>query len=41
MTTSQHSAEERSNCEVITREIATDWTDAYRFVMRGLLETNE
>ena len=41
MTTSQHSAEERGEfMKVITREIATDWTDAYRFVMRGLLETN-
>ena len=40
MMTAQHSAEERSEfMRIITREIATEWTDAYRQVMRALLET--
>ena len=40
MMTAQHSAEERSEfMRIITREIATEWTDAYRQVMGALLET--
>ena len=40
MMTAQHSAEERSEfMRIITREIATEWTEAYRQVMRALLET--
>jgi protein-tyrosine phosphatase len=37
-----HSAEERSELmRVITREIATDWTGAYKDVMTALLETKQ
>lgn len=40
MMTEAHSAEERSELmRVITREIATDWTSAYKDVMSALLET--
>jgi protein-tyrosine phosphatase len=40
MMTDAQSAEERSELmRVITREIATDWTDAYRRVLSALLES--
>lgn len=42
MMTEAHSAEERSELmRVITREIATDWTSAYKEVMSALIETKQ